>query len=187
MNGQAQSNEGQVTALAANPAYGFSKYPQPALNLIAGVGVAGDIHAGATVRHRSRMAVDPSRPNLRQVHLLPAELLDELAGEGFAIAPGQLGENITTRDIALLDLPRGTVLAIGGEVLLDVTGLRNPCGQIEAFRPGLLARLARKRGDGSVERLAGVMAVVRRGGQICEGDRIAVIRPPLPHALLEPV
>jgi len=187
MGGQLNSSGGEVAALAASPAYGFSKQTQQSLDLVAGIGVAGDIHAGPTVRHRSRMAANPSAPNLRQVHLLHRELLEELAAEGFAVAPGQLGENVTTRGIDLLALPRGTVLAIGAEVLLEVTGLRNPCGQIEAFRPGLLGRLARKRDDGSIERLSGVMAVVRRGGRICEGDRIGVIRPPLPHAMLEPV
>lgn len=187
MDGLVNSVEGVVSALAASPAYGFSKHARQSLDLIAGIGVAGDIHAGATVRHQSRMAANPAAPNLRQVHLLDAELLGELAAEGFTVAPGQLGENVTSCGIDLLALPRGTVLAIGEQVLLEVTGLRNPCRQIEAFRPGLLGRLARKRGDGTIERLAGVMAVVRRGGRICEGDRIGVIRPPLPHALLEPV
>jgi MOSC domain-containing protein YiiM len=187
MDGLANSIEGEVTALAASPTYGFSKHAQQSLDLVAGIGVAGDIHAGATVCHRSRMAANPAAPNLRQVHLLHSELLAELAAEGFAVASGQLGENVTTHGIGLLALPRGTVLAIGEEVLLELTGLRNPCSQIEEFRPGLLGRLARKRGDGSIERLSGVMAVVQRGGRICKGDRIGVIRPPLPHALLEPV
>lgn len=187
MTANSQQPEGQVEALAASPRHSFSKQRCSALELIAGIGVAGDAHAAATVRHRSRVAVDPAAPNLRQVHLLHGELLDKLAHEGFDLEPGQLGENVVTRGIDLLALPRGTVLAIGAEVELVVTGLRNPCRQIEAFRPGLLARLARKRGDGSIERLAGIMAIVTRGGQICEGDRIRVIQPPLPHAKLEPV
>lgn len=187
MEDTAHSQAGTVQALAAGKTYGFSKQPCGSADLIAGLGVAGDVHAGATVRHWSRMAVDPGQPNLRQVHLLHGELLDQLNAEGFALSPGQLGENITTRGIDLLALPRGTVLAVGGAVRLEVTGLRNPCGQIEAFRPGLLARLARKLGDTTIERLAGIMAVVQHGGTIGKGDRIEVILPPLPHENLLPV
>jgi MOSC domain-containing protein YiiM len=187
MDDAAYSRVGTVQALATCKTYGFSKQPCDQVDLIAGLGVSGDVHAGATVRHRSRMVVDPGQPNLRQVHLLHGELLDQLNLEGFALSPGQLGENITTRGIDLLALPRGTVLAVGGAVRLEVTGLRNPCGQIEAFRPGLLGRLARKLGDTTIERLAGIMAVVQHGGPIAKGDRIEVILPPLPHENLLPV
>lgn len=187
MDAAAHSPAATVAALAASPAYGFSKQPCQQIELIANSGVAGDVHAGATVKHRSRMAANPGQPNLRQVHLIHAELLDQLNAEGFALSPGQLGENITTHGIDLLALPRGTVLAAGSGARLVVTGLRNPCGQIEAFRPGLLARLARKHSENSIERLAGIMAVVQRGGTIGKGDRIEVILPPLPHEALQPV
>lgn len=178
---------GKIIALARSPSHDFSKQRCENLRLIAGIGVEGDAHAGETVQHLSRVALDPSQPNLRQVHLLHGELLDELAAEGFAVSPGQLGENMTTRGIDLLALPRGTVLRIGESAQIEVTGLRNPCKQIEAFRPGLLARLARKRGDGAIERLAGVMAVVVESGESACGDAVTVHLPAPPHQPLEPV
>ena len=175
-----------VLAVSLRRGHHFSKTPSLSIRLLAGLGVEGDGHLGATVQHRSRKRWNPQLPNLRQVHLIHAELLDALAAEGFAVAPGQLGENITTRALDLLRLPRGTRLAMGGAVL-EVTGLRNPCRQIEAFRPGLLARLARKRGDGAIERLAGIMAVALSGGEVRAGDAIRVDLPAGPHWPLEPV
>lgn len=178
---------GTVVALARSPDHAFSKERVNGMDLVAGIGVQGDAHAGQTVQHLSRVAVDPDQPNLRQVHLLHQELLEELADEGFAVEPGQLGENITVSGVDLLGLPRGTILHIGDDAQLRLTGLRNPCKQIEAFRPGLLARLARKRKDGSIERLAGVMTVVLSDGEVCVGDTVTARLPAAPHNPLEPV
>jgi MOSC domain-containing protein YiiM len=176
----------QVVAVACAPSHGFSKGTVPSIDLLPGLGVAGDAHAGVTVRHRSRVAVDPSQPNLRQVHLIAAELLDELAAAGFAIAPGALGENVTTHGIDLLALPRGTRLSFASGAAVTFTGLRNPCAQIESFRPGLLARVL-LRTDAGLVRRAGIMAVVAAGGPIRPGDPIAVHLPPGPHLPLERV
>jgi MOSC domain-containing protein YiiM len=184
---QHQELKGIVRAVAQDGEHRFSKSPTSSIAIVAGLGVAGDAHAGETVQHRSRVAVDPSQPNLRQVHLIHSELLDQLALEGFAVEPGQLGENITTSGIALLDLPRGTLLRIGASAVLQVTGLRNPCKQIEAFCPGLLARLARKQADGNIERLAGIMCIVVEGGRAERGDTIIAALPAEPHVPLAPV
>ncbi len=177
----------RVAAVAADERHRFSKQPQAAIRLVAGLGVAGDAHAGVTVRHRSRVAVDPSQPNLRQVHLLAGELLEELVSEGFAVAPADLGENVTTRGIDLLALPRGTRLRLGDAAVVEVTGLRNPCAQIEAFRTGLLARVVGRGEDGAIVRRAGVMAIVLTGGEVRPGDAIAVTLPPPPHVALDRV
>ena len=182
----AEAPGGTVVAVAASPAHGFSKRPAGAVRLVAGLGVEGDAHAGTTVQHLSRVRVDPTQPNLRQVHLIHAELLDELAGEGFDLAPGALGENVTTRGLDLLGLPTGARLSIGAEALIEVTGLRNPCRQIEDFRPGLLDRVLLRTPGGLVRR-AGIMAVVRRGGEIRPGDAIGVVLPPRPHRPLDRV
>lgn len=177
----------EVVSLSRSSAHTFSKQPSASLDLIAGEGVAGDAHSGTTVKHRSRVAIDPTQPNLRQVHLIAAELLDELNAQGFDLAPGSFGENMLTRGLDLLALPRGTRFRIGGEAELELTGLRNPCGQIEAFRPGLLARVALKANDGAVVRRAGVMAVVVTGGRVSNGDGIVVALPSLPHQALDRV
>lgn len=149
--------------------------------------MAGDAHAGVAVQHLSRVSVDPTQANLRQVHLIHAELFDDLAAKGFVVAPGDLGENLTTRGIDMLGLPTGTRLTIGTEAEIEVTGLRNPCAQIEAFMPGLLAQVVQRRSDGSIERKCGVMAVVVAGGRIVPSDAITVTLPPQPHRPLEPV
>ncbi|GAB3765101.1 MOSC domain-containing protein [Microlunatus parietis] len=156
------------------------------IDLIEGLGVAGDAHAGVTVKHRSRVAKNPSTPNLRQVHLIHRELFDLVALAGYRVAPGQLGENITTAGLDLLGLPVGTRLRIG-PVVLTVTGLRNPCEQINRFQPGLLKQVLRRTETGEVERLAGVMSIVSRGGAVRAGDPIAVERPPEPWFPLTPV
>jgi MOSC domain-containing protein YiiM len=165
----------------------FGKTPVAAVRLIAGVGVEGDAHAGPTVQHLSRVAVDPTQPNLRQVHLIATELHTELGAEGFEVAPGQLGENVTTAGVDLLTLPRGTLLRLGPDAVVEVTGLRNPCVQIDRFRPGLLRRVLRKGPDGVLERRAGVMGVVLAGGTVRAGDAIGVQLPAPPHAPLERV
>lgn len=176
-----------VSAVWSSATHTFSKYPQGALTLVEGQGVVGDAHCGVTVKHRSRVAQDPTQPNLRQVHLIHGELFDELAAKGFGVQPGQMGENVTTRGIDLLALPRDTELRIGASVVLRVTGLRNPCPQIENFEPGLLKAVVDRDADGHVVRKAGVMSVVLAGGTVQPGDAISVQLPPLPHHALERV
>ena len=178
---------GKVASVAGSEAHGFSKTVIPVATLIAGIGVEGDAHAGTTVQHLSRVRQNPDQPNLRQVHLLHAELLDELRGAGFDVAPGQLGENILTQGIALLALPRGTRLKLGASAVVELTGLRNPCGQIENFKPGLLKAVLGKDDDGRLVRKAGVMAIVVAGGDVRPGDAVQVELPALPHSPLEPV
>lgn len=177
----------RVLSVSASPRHGFSKDRQLSIRLLAGLGVAGDTHAGVTVKHRSRVAVDPSQPNLRQVHLIQAELLDELAAKGFAVAPGELGENVTTTGIDLLALPRGTLLRLGADAVVQVTGLRNPCKQIEAFQSGLLAQVVDRDAEGQVVRKAGIMAIVLAGGEVHAGDAIGIDLPAAPHQKLAAV
>ena len=169
-----------VTAVHARAVHTFSKDSQPVITLHEGLGVVGDAHYGATVQHRSRVAADPSQPNLRQVHLIPAELFERVAEAGYTVAPGELGENITTRGVDLLSLPVGTRLTIGSAVV-TVTGLRNPCEQINTFQAGLLKQVIRKGSDGRVERLAGVMGIVSRSGEVRPGDVVGTDLPPEPH------
>jgi MOSC domain-containing protein YiiM len=176
-----------VVSVSRDGDHRFSKPVGPEIRLLAGLGVEGDAHAGVTVQHRSRVASDPAQPNLRQVHLISAELLDEFAALGFAVAPGQLGENVTTRGLDLLALPRGAVLRLGAEARVEVTGLRNPCHQIDGFRPGLLKQVVGRAADGSLVRKAGVMGIVLSGGTVRPGDPIAVDLPPLPHESLDRV
>jgi MOSC domain-containing protein YiiM len=177
----------RVIAVARDDAHCFSKRPVDMIRLIAGLGVEGDAHMGETVKHRSRVAVDPSQPNLRQVHLIHAELFDALADKGFAIAPADMGENVTTRGIDLLALPRGARLHLGAEAVVAVTGLRNPCVQIDDFQPGLLRAVLDKDADGALIRKSGVMSIVLRGGEVRPGDTIRVELPAAPHLPLEPV
>ncbi len=158
----------------------FSKTVVPRIRLLAGLGVDGDAHLGATVKHRSRVAIDPSQPNLRQVHLIHEELLTELNAVGFQVAPGVMGENITTRGALLLDLPTGTRLRLGLEAVVELTGLRNPCAQLDAFQPGLLAAVLGQGPNGQVIRKCGVMAVVIVGGVVRPGDRIRLDLPSPP-------
>jgi MOSC domain-containing protein YiiM len=176
-----------VLAVASSPAHVFSKSREGLIELAAGLGVVGDTHAGVTVQHRSRVAADPTQPNLRQVHLVHAELFDELQAKGFAIAPGDIGENVTTRGLDLLSLPVGALLRLGPSAVLRVTGLRNPCRQLDRFRPGLMAAVLDRDETGRLVRKAGVMAVVLAGGVVRPGDAIAVDLPPPPHRRLEPV
>lgn len=178
---------GVVVAVSCNPAHTFSKNNQNEIVLIAGLGIEGDAHQGATVKHRSRVARDPSQPNLRQVHLIHEELFDELRQAGFSVAPGQLGENITTRGVAVLELPTGACLHIGDEAVLQVTGLRNPCAQIEQFQPGLLAAVLDRDANGNLIRKAGIMSIVLAGGTVRPGDCIRVELPSAPHITLQPV
>lgn len=176
-----------VTAVSRGAGHTFSKANVPSILLIAGHGVEGDAHAGATVKHRSRVAVDPTQPNLRQVHLIHAELHEELNAAGFEVAAGQMGENITTRGVDLLGLPTGARLLIGASAVIAVTGLRNPCAQLDAFRPGLLAAVLDRAPDGSLVRKAGVMGIVLIGGEVRPGDAIGVELPAGPPRPLERV
>ncbi|GAB2976653.1 MOSC domain-containing protein [Nocardioides montaniterrae] len=169
-----------MVAVHRSPEHEFSKVAADVVRLVEGLGVEGDAHFGATVQHRSRVAADPSQPNLRQVHLIHGELFESLASAGFSVAPGQLGENITTSGLDLLALPVGARLSIGSAVV-TLMGLRNPCVQIDMFRPGLLKRLVHTDASGAVVRLAGVMGIVSRGGDVRPGDVIAVDLPPAPH------
>jgi len=155
--------------------------------LLAGLGVEGDAHMGETVKHRSRVTIDPSAPNLRQVHLIHAELHDTLTAQGFHVGPGIMGENITTRGVDLLDLPRDTLMQIGDEVVIQVTGLRNPCKQLDNYQEGLLAAVLDKTSEGELIRKSGVMGIVIKGGDITAGDPIALKLPGKPHHKLERV
>jgi MOSC domain-containing protein YiiM len=285
------SMHGTVAAVSRNDVYSFTKPVRDEITLVAGLGVAGDVHAGVTVRHRGRVAADPDQPNLRQVHLIRSELHDELSDAGYEVPAGGLGENVTTTGIDLLALPVGTILRFGplpareptapaehalaagpapvtgsesdarlagavpppdatgsepaaesavaapvatpaggaaavvaaaqrvgldasaagavaalsvrvaaeassgqGETAVPdprpaivITGLRNPCLQINHYRPGLLKRVLGREADGSVSRRAGVMAVVLRGGPIRPGTKIDVEFPALPHRRLDRV
>jgi len=172
---------GTVTAVARSAEHTFTKPTHDGIRLLAGLGVEGDAHLGVTVKHRSRVAADPTQPNLRQVHLIHAELHAELATKGFPVAAGELGENITTHGIDLLGLPTGTLLRLGPDAVIEITGLRNPCVQIDAFRPGVLKEVVGRDDDGTVIRKAGVMAIVTTTGTVHPGDPITVDLPPLPH------
>ncbi|MGV9416125.1 MOSC domain-containing protein [Streptomyces sp. NPDC003674] len=176
-----------VTAVSSNGEYSFTKPNRERITLLAGLGVEGDVHAGVTVKHRSRVAQDPTRPNLRQVHLIHEELFEEVGASGFQVAAGELGENITTRGIDLLGLPTGALLRIGDKAVVEVTGLRNPCRQIDDFQRGLLKQVVGRDADGRVRYRAGVMGVVKVGGVVRAGDAISVELPGGPHRALERV
>ena len=177
---------GVVVAVSQSESHRFSKTPRLWINLLAGLGVEGDAHVGATVQHRSRVARDPSQPNLRQVHLLHEELFAELAARGFPLGSGDIGENILTRGVDLLSLPTDTILQIG-RATLRMTGLRNPCIQLDRFQRGLMAATLGRNADGNLIRKAGVMSVVVTGGDVRVGDAIEVLFPPKPHCPLHPV
>lgn len=176
-----------VIAVSLKSSHAFTKTPVDQIHLLAGLGVEGDAHMGVTVKHRSRVAQDPTQPNLRQVHFIHAELFDELAAQGLILAPGQLGENITTQGLDVLALPVDTKLLLGATAIVRLTGLRNPCTQIENFQPGLLKAVLGRAADGSVIRKAGVMGVVLVGGIVRPGDSIRVELPAEPHRALERV
>ncbi len=179
--------EPSVVAVACGSSHGPGKETGESIRLIAGIGVDGDVHAGETVKHRSRVRRDATQPNLRQVHLIHAELHEELRAGGIEVGPGEMGENVTTAGIDLLALPRGTRLRLGGEALIEVTGLRNPCNQLNGLAPGLMEATLERRDDGVLIRKAGVMAIVVEGGDVRPGDVVVAELPPGPHAPLEPV
>ena len=178
---------GRVVAVHRSSSHDFSKHPEDAITLVEGLGVEGDAHAGRTVKHRSRVARDAAAPNLRQVHLLQSELFDELIARDHAVFAGDLGENVTTRGIDLLALPEGTLLQLGDAAQVEVTGLRNPCSQIDRFQRGLMAAVLDRDAQGHLVRKAGVMGVVRRGGIVRPQDPISAYLPPTPHKKLQPV
>lgn len=178
---------GRVAAVSGSATHTLAKPNHAEIRLLEGLGVEGDAHAGTTVKHRSRVLKNPFQPNLRQVHLIHAELHDELRAAGFAVAAGQMGENITTRGVALLDLPTGTRLRLGEDATIEITGLRNPCTQLESIQRGLMAAVLDRDAEGNLVRKAGVMAVVITGGVVRPDDTITVELPPLPHQPLQPV
>jgi MOSC domain-containing protein YiiM len=178
---------GVVTAVSRSPGHTLVKPNEDSIRLLVGLGVEGDAHLGATVKHRSRVARDPSQPNLRQVHLIHAELHDELKERGFAVSAGRMGENVTTRGVDLLGLPTGARLHLGEMAVVEVTGLRNPCAQLDRIQPGLMGATLERARDGSLVRKAGIMAVVLAGGDVRPGDLIRVEVPPDPHRPLSPV
>ncbi|MDR3493383.1 MAG: MOSC domain-containing protein [Ancalomicrobiaceae bacterium] len=184
---KAPAERPEVVAVAAHPTHAFSKPPQARIRLLAGLGVEGDAHCGVTVQHRSRVKQDPTQPNLRQVHLIHAELIDELMARGFRVAAGVMGENVTTRGIDLLGLPRGARLTFGTEAVVEVTGLRNPCQQLNDYQDGLTHAVLDRDAEGNLVRKAGIMGVVLQGGLIRPGDAIAITLPEGPHVRLERV
>jgi MOSC domain-containing protein YiiM len=176
-----------VAAVARSRKHGFSKTVVPDVNLLAGLGVEHDAHAGASAKHLSRIAMWPTRPNLRQVHLIHEELFDELCQGGFTVSAGSMGENITTRGVALLDLPKGTRLSLGPDAVIEVTGLRNPCVKLDRHQSGLMRACLGKGPGGEPIRKAGVMATVAQTGVVRAGDPIRIELPALPHVRLRPV
>ena len=182
-----QAENAVVVGVAMDSTHRFSKVATEAIELVAGHGVVGDAHAGPTVKHRSRVAKDPTQPNLRQVHLIHREFLDLAAEHGYELGAGDLGENVLTAGVDLLDLPRGTLLRLGEDAVVRVTGLRNPCHQINDFRAGLLKLAIGRDEAGEIVRRTGIMAVVEIGGIVLPGDPVTVTLPAEPHLALEPV
>ena len=179
--------DGVVTAVSRSAGHTLTKPNADSIRLLAGLGVEGDAHFGATVKHRSRVARDPSQPNLRQVHLIQAELHDTLREQRFALSAGQMGENVTTRGVDLLRLPEGARLHLGDRAIVEVTGLRNPCAQLDRIQQGLMRATLERAQDGSLVRKAGIMAIVLESGEVRPGDPIRVELPPNPHQSLAPV
>ena len=177
---------GSVVAVSRSAKHGFSKEVQTSITLLAGRGVEGDAHAGETVQHLYRVKLDPTAPNLAQVHFLHAELLDEMGPQGYALAPGAMGENVLTQGLDLLGMPTGALFRIG-EAVVEISGIRDPCKKIDALGKGLTKRLFDRAADGMLMRKAGIMGVVRQGGAIRPGDTIEVELPPGPHRRLEVV
>lgn len=179
---------GIVTALHKSATHSLQKWPQDEIQLLAGLGVAGDAHMGVTIKHRSRVAQDPSQPNLRQVHLIHSELHQELQAKGFQIVAGAMGENITTEGLDLLGLPKDTILKIGDTAQVKITGLRNPCSQLDGIQQGLMKAVLDKDADGNLIRKSGIMGIVEESGTIRSGDSIEVHLPSQkPYQKLEKV
>ena len=179
--------QGTVVALSKSATHTLNKYNEQSLILLKGLGVEGDAHMGVTVKHRSRVAKDPTKPNLRQVHLIHHELIDELQSKGFTVSAGEMGENVTTSGLDLLGLPKGSILKIGAEAQIEITGLRNPCHQLNSIQDGLLNAVLDRDEAGNLIRKAGIMSIVLEGGAINVGDKIEVILPEKPYIKLERV
>ncbi len=175
----------KVLAVSSSKTHTFSKKNQESINLIEGIGVEGDAHAGKTIKHLFLVKKDPAKLNIRQVHLIQAELFGELSKRGFTVEPGQLGENITTQGIDLLSLPKGTILNIGESVIIELTALRNPCIQIDNFLKGLLQEVVSKDEHGKIVRKVGVMGIVSAGGMVKPYDIVKILLPAKPHKALE--
>jgi len=178
---------GIVISVSKSKSHTFSKYESDKIMLLKGLGVEGDAHMGEKVKHRSRVAKDPTQPNLRQVHLIHSELFDELKQKGFKLNPGQMGENITTQEIDLLALPKDTILTIGKNAKVKITGLRNPCKQINSIKTGLMHAVLDKDKKGNLIRKAGIMGIVIAGGEVKVEDKITIELPTKPHLKLERV
>jgi MOSC domain-containing protein YiiM len=176
-----------VRAVSRSAKHSMVKFNEDSIRLLPGLGVDGDAHQGATVKHRSRVARDPTQPNLRQVHLIHAELHEELRTAGFTVTAGQMGENITTQGLDLLGLPAGAQLYLGDGAVVEVTGLRNPCAQLDRIQPGLMAATIGRDEHGNLVRKARIMGVVIAGGEVRPGDPIRIELPPPPHRPLAPV
>ena len=179
--------EPYVVSVSLSPTHSFSKYSVASIHLLKGLGVEGDAHCGREVKHRSRLKIHPIPPNLRQVHLIHSELFEELSNKGFHVTPGLIGENITTKGIDLLSLPRNTILYIGEDAVVEITGLRNPCHQLNNLQEGLLPAVLGTDKEGKVIRKSGIMGIVRNGGKIIPGDEIRVEFPAKPYIKLERV
>lgn len=177
----------KVISVAKSETHTMSKQQYDCIFLLRGLGVEGDAHCGATVKHRSRVAQNPLQPNLRQVHLIQSELFEELKKQGFTIVPALMGENITTQGIDLLALPRNTILSIGNNAKILITGLRNPCNQLNGLQQGLLNAVLDKDDAGNLIRKGGVMAIVLNEGEVKVGDLITISYPAEPHEKLTPV
>ncbi len=178
---------GTVQTVSASPSHTMAKPVRASIRLVEGLGVDGDAHQGETVKHRSRVRANPDQPNLRQVHLIHGELFDELAAGGFTVQAGEMGENITTRGLDLLGLPTGTRLRLGTDAIVEVTGLRNPCTQLDGVRAGLMEAVLDRGEAGELIRKSGVMAIVLASGDVKAGDAIEAVMPAPPHVRLEPV
>lgn len=178
-------DDGSVSGVSSDAEHRFSKPPKQHITLVENHGVEGDAHAGKHVRHRFIAKVRPMQANRRQVHLIRAELFDELREAGHPIGPGDLGENVTTAGLKLEHLPLGTRLHLGETAVVELTGLRTPCALIDRFQKGL-----RKKMLGGVLRpkyKCGVLGVVVAGGRVEPGDRVRVEAPPPPFAPLPPM
>ena len=179
--------DGTIVSVNKSSTHTFSKPNQDKIVLLSGLGVEGDAHMGEKVKHRSRVRKDPTQPNLRQVHLIHSELHDELNASGYHVSAGEMGENVTTRGVDLLGLPKGTKLYLGDSAVVEVTGLRNPCEQIDTFQDGLLKFCVYKDENGNIVRKAGIMSIVLTGGEVRAGNQIRVELPPEPHEALQVV
>ncbi len=176
-----------VLSVSASPTHTMSNPVVESITLVEGLGVSDDAHNGTTVKHRSRVRRDPTQPNLRQVHLIHSELIEELRANGFVVESGTMGENVTTVGIDLLGLPRGARLKIGATAEIEITGLRNPCAQLDGLSEGLMQAVLDRDSDGELIRKSGVFGVVLTGGEVRAGDEISIEKPNRQHVPLSPV